>query len=269
MRKLLALFLVVAFAGCAAKETADVTPAESTGESVAMEETFVPAGEMVALSAKGDVTGYASLPLEPDPAKPALILIHEWWGLDDWIKENADRYAAQGYVVIAPDLYRGSVANNADEAHQLMRGLPEDRAMDDMEAAFAWLAARDDVDPKRIGIAGWCMGGGYALAFGTAEPRLAGLSINYGRLITDPNKVARIKAPVLGIFGGQDKGIPVADVESFRTLLDEKGIENSFHVFDDAGHAFMNPNNTAGFDPDATKKAWSLMDEFFAAKLKG
>ena len=88
MRKLLALFLVVAFAGCAAKETEDVTPAESTGEAVAMEETFVPAGEMVALSAKGDVTGYASLPLEPDPAKPALILIHEWWGLDDWIKEN-------------------------------------------------------------------------------------------------------------------------------------------------------------------------------------
>jgi len=266
MKKLLPLLAVLALAGCA-KEADDAAPDPIQSE-VVMEETFVPAGEIVALTPEGDATGYVSLPLEPASAKPALILIHEWWGLNDWIRENADRYAARGFVVLAPDLYRGAIANDADEAHQLMRGLPEDRATADMKAAFAWLAQRDDVDASRIGITGWCMGGGYALSFATTEPRLRAISINYGRLVTDPNKVARIKAPVLGIFGGQDKGIPVDDVEAFRGMLDEKGIENTIRVFEASGHAFMNPNNDKGYDPAAAREAWDMMDTFFEAQLQ-
>jgi len=267
MKKLLPLLLALALAGCA-DESRESDAVVSAAAEIPMEETFVPAGEIVALTSTGDATGYVSLPIEPHPARPALILVHEWWGLDDWIRENADRYASLGYVVLAPDLYRGAIASDADEAHQLMRGLPEDRAMDDMKAAYTWLAARDDVDPANIGITGWCMGGGYALAFATTEPRLRAVSINYGRLVTDPKKLARIKAPVLGIFGGQDKGIPVDDVEAFRVMLDESGIENTIHVFEASGHAFMNPNNDKGYDPAAAREAWDMMDAYFEAQLQ-
>ena len=227
-------------------------------------------GEIVHLS-KSDAgpTGYLSLPNGTKAGRPAIILIQEWWGLTDWLKQCAERYAAQGYVVLAPDLYRGKVANDADEAHQLMRGLPDDRAMGDMKAAFDYLATRGDVDPKRIAIVGWCMGGGYALAFGVEEPRLAALVINYGRLITDPGKVAKIKAPVQGNFGSIDKGIPSEDVLAFEKSLTEAGIANDFKIFEGAGHGFMNPNNSKGYNEAAAKSAWTRMDGFLAKHLRG
>src|SRR5213076_1450821 len=128
---------------------------------------------------------------------PGLIVIQEWWGLNDWIKDQAERYAGEGFVVIAPDLYRGKVATTADEAHELMRGLPQDRAIADLKAAFGVLAKRSDVDKKRIGVIGWCMGGGYALDFTLAEPKIAATVINYGHLMADPASVAKIHAPIL------------------------------------------------------------------------
>lgn len=217
----------------------------------------------------GGAQGYLALPEKPGAGQPAIILVQEWWGVTDWIKQSADRYAAKGYVVIAPDLYRGKVATDADEAHQLMRGLPEDRAMGDMKSAFEFLAARPDVDPARIAVAGWCMGGGYALAFGVQEPRLAGVIINYGRLISDPEKIKQIKAPVQGNFGGTDKGIPVEDVRAFEKALKDNGTAADFMVFEESGHAFMNPGNTSGYDKAAAEKAWARMDAFFEKQLRG
>lgn len=211
--------------------------------------------------------GYLALPEKTEGKRAGLILIQEWWGLNDWIRQNAERYAAMGYVVVAPDLYRGKSTTDADEAHQLMRGLPEDRAMGDIQAAFDYLASRNDVDPKRIGIAGWCMGGGYALAFGVQEPRLGALIINYGRLITDPATIAKIKAPVQGNFGGTDKGIPADDVKEFAKTLASTNRSTDFLVFDGAGHAFMNPNNSHGYDESSAAKAWSRMDSFLAKHL--
>ena len=157
----------------------------------------------------GDASGYLALPAAGGEAKkPALIVIQEWWGVDDWLREQNKRFAGQGYVALAPDLYRGRLARSPEEAHELMRGLPEDRALADLKAAFAYLAARPDVDPNRIGVIGWGMGGGYALALATAEPRLKATVINYGRLVTDPNTINKINAPILGNFGGADSGIP-------------------------------------------------------------
>ncbi len=227
-----------------------------------------PAGQMIRLPGpNGEASGYLAVPSKPAPKKPAIILIQEWWGLTDWIKQDADRYAAKGYVVLAPDLYRGHVAADADEAHQLMRGLPEDRALADMKAAFEFLAARKDVDSKRIGIAGWCMGGGYALTLGIEEPRLAAVIVNYGRLVTDPNTIRKIKAPVMGNFGGADKGIPPEDVKKFAQQLAEFKIGNDFKIYDGAGHAFMNPNNKTGYDAAAAEDAWKRMDSFFEKNL--
>jgi carboxymethylenebutenolidase len=200
--------------------------------------------------------------------RPALIVVQEWWGLNDWIRQTAERYAAMGYVVVTPDLYRGKVAADADEAHQLMRGMPEDRAMGDLREAFGYLASRPDVDPKRIGVVGWCMGGGYALALGIDEPRLAAVVINYGRLVTDPATIAKIKPPVQGNFGATDKGIPVDDVKAFEKALKTTNPTVDFMIFDGAGHAFMNPNNKGGYMASAADTAWARIDAFLAKHLQ-
>jgi carboxymethylenebutenolidase len=118
------------------------------------------------------VSGYLALP-DGAGKHPAIIVIHEWWGLNDWVKEQAQKYAAQGYVALAVDLYRGKVATNQDEAHVLMRGLPDDRGMRDLEAAFTYLSSRPDVNASKIGSIGWCMGGSWSLKLAVDQPKLA------------------------------------------------------------------------------------------------
>jgi len=215
----------------------------------------------------GGASGYLAAPKGPGK-RGAVIVIQEWWGLNDWIRANADRFAANGYVALAVDLYRGAAANNADEAHELMRGLPDDRALKDLHAAFDHLRSREDVDPAKIGAVGWCMGGGYALALAVDEPKLRAVVINYGRLVTDEKKLEGIKASVLGNFAGVDKGIPVADVEAFGAALKSKGKDVDIKVYPAQGHAFMNPNNKTGYSEDAAKDAWVRIDAFFEKTIK-
>src|SRR5579885_516995 len=111
---------------------------------------------------------------------PALVVIHEWWGLNDWVKEQAERLGEQGYVALAVDLYRGQATSDPSMAHQLARGLPHDRALRDLEAAFNYLASRPDVDSNKIGSIGWCMGGVYSMELAIHEPKLAACVVNYG-----------------------------------------------------------------------------------------
>ncbi len=199
---------------------------------------------------------------------PALVVVHEWWGLNDWVKDQASKLADQGYETLAIDLYRGKVASDAGEAHELMRGVPEDRAKRDLAASFDYLKSRKDVDPKRIGVIGWCMGGGYALDMALTQPTLAAAVINYGHLATDPAELKKIKAPMLGIFGGQDRGIPVDDVHKFEQQLKKLGKKIDVVVYPDAGHAFENPNNKDGYrEADATN-AWQTTLKFLNTNLK-
>jgi carboxymethylenebutenolidase len=223
-------------------------------------------GQAVPLANGG--SGYLALPA-PGPRHAAILVIQEWWGMNDWIKTNTDRFATQGYVSFAVDLYRGRSATSAEEAHELMRGLPEDRGLGDIKAAFDLLAARPDVDPARIGIVGWCMGGGYALDFATVEPRLRAAVVNYGHLFTDAAKIGAIHAALLGNFGATDRGIPAADVAAFEALLRSQGKDIDFKEYDGAGHAFMNPSNSQGYDASASADAWGRVDAFFAKQLGG
>jgi carboxymethylenebutenolidase len=199
---------------------------------------------------------------------PALIVIHEYWGLNDWVKEQASKFADQGYVALAVDLYRGKVADNPDLAHQLMRGVPEDRAKRDLGAAFDYLAAQPNVKKERIGSVGWCMGGGYSLDVALLEPALAAAVINYGHLATDPAELKKINAPILGNFGGQDQGISPADVKKFGEALDKLGKKVDIKIYPDAGHAFENPNNKQGYRADDAADAWKRSLDFLAGTLK-
>ncbi len=199
---------------------------------------------------------------------PALIVIQEWWGVTDWLKHNTEKFAVEGYDALAVDLYRGHATHDAGEAHELMRGLPEDRAASDLEAGFQWLAARPDVDATKIGSIGWCMGGGYSLMLATIEPKLRAAVVNYGRLVTSDEKMDAVHAALLGNFAGADRGIAPADVHAFEAKMKEKKKDVDIKVYDGAQHAFMNEENKTGYDANATKDAWARIDAFLTRTLK-
>ena len=226
-----------------------------------------PKTEMVKFpSGKDTIEGFLAVPEQPG-RYPGVIVIHEWWGLNDWVKEQTQKIAEQGYVVLAVDLYRGKTATDPNEAHELMRGLPQDRAVRDMQAAFDYLSARKDVN-GRIGSVGWCMGGGYSLQLAIHQPRLLACVVNYGALPTDPNDIQQIGAPVLGNFGGQDHGITPADVKAFQKSLTALGRYVDIKIYDDAGHAFENPNNQTGYKPADAADAWARTIAFLKKALR-
>jgi carboxymethylenebutenolidase len=199
---------------------------------------------------------------------PALIVIHEYWGLNDWVKEQAAKLADQGYVALAIDLYRGKVATTPDMGHELMRGVPEDRAKRDLHAAFEFLQSQPNVKKNRIGAIGWCMGGGYSLDVALQEPTLAADVINYGHLATDPAALKKINAPILGLFGAQDRGITPDDVHKFEAAMKQAGKKIDVKIYDDAGHAFENPNNKEGYRAADAADAWKRTVSFLAENLK-
>ncbi len=199
---------------------------------------------------------------------PALVVIHEWWGLDDWVKEQASRFADEGYLALAVDLYRGKSTSNPDEAHELMRGLPQDRADRDLRAAVQFLKSQKNVKPEKIGSIGWCMGGGYSLDLAILEPTLAADVIHYGHLATDPDRLRQINAPILGVFGGQDRGIPVEDVRKFEQQLKQLGKHVEIIIYPEAGHAFENPANKDRYRPADAADAWKKTIAFLNTTLK-
>jgi carboxymethylenebutenolidase len=217
-------------------------------------------------SGKEQASGFLVVPDKPGQY-PGLIVVHEWWGLNDWVKEQSEKLAEQGYVVLAVDLYRGKTAADPSEAHELMRGLPQDRAIRDMQAAYDYLAARKDVKPGRIASIGWCMGGGLALQLAIHQPRLAAVVVNYGALPTDPNDIQQIGAAVLGNFGADDKGITPADVQAFEKTMKGLNRRIDVKVYPGAGHAFENPNNTSGYRPEAAADAWKRTLAFLHSVL--
>ncbi|MBI2956455.1 MAG: dienelactone hydrolase family protein [Acidobacteria bacterium] len=212
------------------------------------------------------VEGYLVKPAGAGPF-PAIIVIHEWWGLNEQVKEEAERLASEGYVALAVDLYRGRATSNPDEAHELSRGLPRDRAVRDLRAAFSYLASRADVRADRIGALGWCMGGGYSLELAMAEPRLAASIIYYGRLATDESLLAQIRAPVLGLFGEDDRGIPASSVRAFENSMKKLGKAAEVHIYPGAGHAFANQTRPS-YREAAARDAWEKTRAFLRANLQ-
>jgi carboxymethylenebutenolidase len=214
------------------------------------------------------VTGYLARPVEGAENAPALIVIHEWWGLNDNIRQVTERLAGEGYTALAVDLYLGDVADNPKQAVQYMQGLmgDVDTANENLRAAFAYL--ENEAGAPRIGVVGWCLGGQWSLRTALLMPeQIDAAVIYYGSLNTDPDALATLQMPVMGNFAENDPLIPLDSVEAFRSTLEAQGKDVDVKVYTGAKHAFSNPSGTA-YDAKAAADAWQRTTGFFAAHLK-
>jgi carboxymethylenebutenolidase len=219
------------------------------------------------LSGNDSVSAYLAVPEGKGPF-PAVILIHEWWGLNDWIKKDAKEFADSGYIAIAIDLYRGKSTGSPDEARKLSAGVDEVRSSKDLKAAFNYLSNLPEVNKNKIGSIGWCMGGGYSLRTALLIPSLSACVICYGRLVSDEEALKKIGCPVLGIFGENDKNIIPENVQQFEKALNKAGVENNILIYPGAGHAFMNPKNKELYNETVTEKAWNEIYTYLDNNLK-
>jgi len=199
---------------------------------------------------------------------PAVIVIHTWLGLNDWIKEQTQKLADQGFVALAVDLYDGHVANDTSSAQELKTGLKDGIAIRDLMAAYAYLYSRKDIDRDHIGAIGWDMGGAYALKLAMYQPHLAACVVNYGTLPTDPTDIQQIVAPVLGNFGALDKGVLPSDVGLFEKTMKNISRRVDLKIYDGVGHGFANPDDKQAYQPAAAADAWSRSVAFLNKSLK-
>lgn len=193
---------------------------------------------------------------------PGIIMIHEWWGLNEHIKEMALQLSSQGYRVLAVDLF-STVAKNPEEAMKQVRGLNQLSAIENMKAAKKYLK---DNGSEKIGSLGWCFGGAQSLQVSLNED-IDATVIYYGNLILDETKLKSLKSPVLGIFGDKDTSIPVENVNSFRDTLTRLKLNNDINIYPGVGHAFANPSGQ-NFSPKETSDAWDKTLNFLQNNLK-
>ncbi len=203
---------------------------------------------------------------------PAIVVIQEWWGLNDWIKQNAEHFAKQGFVALAPDLYRGKVATKRETAGALMKGMPNDRALRDLKAAVTALADMPKVNKNKIGSIGWCLGGGLSLQLAVADPQVHACAMCYGRVITNAEKLKTLKAPVLGIFGAKDMGIPPENVPRVREGAQggRRHGGKDRHLSRRRPRLHAQPTETLAnpaYNAADAKDAWTRIDAFFHKTL--
>jgi len=210
-----------------------------------------------------DAQGYLVYPVSSNDSQgklPAVVMIHEWWGVNQNIKDMANLLAKQGFVVLAADLYHGKVADNPQRATELvtMARNNQNNSIANLQEAVKYLSLASNVDSTKITSLGWCFGGGQSLqlALNSQEHPLAATILYYGTpLVTDKQSLSKIKWPVLGIFGDKDEAIPMAEVNQFRTSLNQSGITNEIHIYNGVGHAFANPSGD-NYAPKETADAW-------------
>jgi carboxymethylenebutenolidase len=211
-----------------------------------------------------DSQGYLVYPVSSNDTVgkklPAVVMIHEWWGVNENIKNMANLLAKQGFVVLAADLYKGEVANNPERAMELVQIARnnQNNSINNLQSAVKYLSLLPNVDSSKIASLGWCFGGGQSLqlALNSQEHPLAATILYYGTpLVTDKALLSKIKWPVLGIFGDKDQAIPVKEINQFGTSLNQSGITNNIHIYKGLGHAFANPSGD-NYAPKETEDAW-------------
>ncbi|HEU0054490.1 MAG TPA: alpha/beta fold hydrolase [Longimicrobium sp.] len=248
-----------------AHETPTPSPAALAEPAVPVDTQTVTYGTVDGKAARG----YLAAPAAASGATlPGVILVHEWWGLNDNIRAMARQLAGEGYRVLAVDMYGGQVATTPQEAQAYMREVVADPDRGSAHLASAALYLRQQPRAGKLGIMGWCFGGGWALQGALELPeRIDAAVMYYGRVVTDRARLARLDAPLLGHFGAEDRGIPVDSVRAMEGALRELGKEVTIHVYPGAGHAFANPSGQS-YNARAAEQAWERTKEFLARTLK-
>lgn len=279
---IVALVLLVALTGCASNVESEMNTSAAIDDADAdamMNDEPSPHGESVAMQAQlpvddgayptsaqeidyGAATGYLASPNTSEQV-PGVVLIHEWWGLNDNIKATANKLASYGYNVLAVDLYGGQVASNSSQARELVGSVDQEAALQNLQAAQEYLRS---VGSESVGSWGFCFGGGQSMNLAVSEFAPDASVIFYGNPITDSQQLASINQPVLGVFGSLDQGIPVDDVQAFDQQLD--GVtEHNVIIYEGADHAFANPSGDR-FNEEAASAAWQETLSFLEQNLQ-
>jgi carboxymethylenebutenolidase len=199
---------------------------------------------------------------------PGVVVIQEWWGLDDHIADIVDRFAGEGFVALAPDLFGGKVAHDSDEAGELMQQMPADRAARDLAGAVDFLLADDSVTSAKVGAVGFCMGGGFVLTLAAQQGDKIGAAVPFYGVGEVPDDLTPISAPVQGHYAEQDQFYPVEQAHELEQKLREQTSGDVEFFYYPAGHAFHNDKDKLGtYDPQAAQQAWQRTVEFLRDKL--
>ena len=254
------------YAAAMHREHMNETPTASAGATIAPRRAVVGESVVYATVDGKQIKGYLTTPANFKTG-PAIVMVHEWWGLNDNIKAMADRYAGEGYAVLAVDLFGGSVATTPDAAMKLYQAGMSNIAAGEKNVATAVSYLRAN-GASSVGTVGYCFGGHWSLRTGLA----AGTGVNavvmfYGAPITNATDIARLKAPVLGLFGGKDTGIPLDSVRAMEAQIKKAGKAATITVYENANHAFANPSGQAS-DKAAAEDAFKKTNAFFKANLK-
>ena len=275
------LGLAVVFAGCSTDQTADERELEATmkehGNDTPVASpmvSYAPAqpvsGEAVMYHTVDgqDIEGWLARPDNATGALPALIVIHEWWGLNDNVRRAAERLAGEGYVALAVDLHRGNTADTPKDAMLMGRALSEnnDVALANLKDAIAFLKTADGV--SRIGVIGWCQGGKWSMMTALNNPAdIDATVVYYGRVTDDKTELEVLDMPVLGIFAGDDFIVPPKMVYRFAASMADLKKDLEFYMYRDASHAFSNPSGQ-DYNPEAAADAWIHTTAFLARNLQ-
>lgn len=214
----------------------------------------------------GETPGYLAAPSAGDG--PGVVVLQEWWGLDDHIRSVCDRLATAGFFALAPDLFRQPPTSHPDEAQQRMMALSMEQAEKDMRGAAEYLVALEGVSGHHVGAVGFCLGGGLAIWAAAASPLVSAAVTYYYVMPHGKPDFTTINGAVLGHFGTADEFVPVEDARALETELRQAGVDTTFDFYEGAGHAFFNDTNRLGtYDADAAARSWERTLAFLRDRL--
>jgi carboxymethylenebutenolidase len=246
--------VVLVLSGCVSLEEAVTTPPETNVSYPSADGTIL--------------QGYLAVPEGAGP-HPAVLMIHEWWGLNEDVTIMADALSDEGFVVLAPDAFRGRLATSVPQAISMNSSTPENQIFADLDGAYSFLRSHSAVDPDRVATMGFCFGGRQSMYLGIRGSELAAVVTLYGSgLVTDPEELGNLAAngPVLGIFGDEDNSIPVREVREFESALQTIGAEHQISIYEGVGHAFVKSSTFRGDGPAG--EAWDEMVAFLKDAIR-
>ncbi len=210
--------------------------------------------------------GYLALPVSGEG--PAIVVMQEWWGLDDHIRDVCDRLGQAGFLALAPDLYHGETTQQPDEAEQKMMAMSMEKAEQEMRGAMDYLTAHEGTRGQGIGTLGFCLGGGLSVWAASLNPKVAATVSYYYVMPHGKPDFSKIKAPVLGHFGTKDDFVSVEDARSLESEMRQAGVSVNFEFYEGAGHAFFNDTNRLGtYDREAAQRSWERSTTFLHQHL--